>query len=379
MSISILTLNLLFAQNIKFLNQETEIPNQVLKTTQRYEEISIDLNKEIEDISEAQKKALALKWGYIKGKELFFDKGLLINILIVGSITLLFLIYLSILNKRLKRAKMSLKEINFTLEKRIKDEVEKSRERELIMLNQSRLAQMGQVLNMVAHQWRQPLNNLLLINEILVFKYNKKQERITKNEMESFQKESTLQIQQMSKTIDDFRNFFQPRKEKSSFSLNGVILDLLTIVKPIFTASEIKLIFRRRENIYIFGYPNELTQAILNILYNAKDAHIQQQQKDKNKDKRVAKVVEIRLKVEEKRAILTIKNNAGSINNDIILHIFDPYFSTKKSQKGTGLGLYMSKMIIEKHMNGKLFVKNIDNGVVFQIELMSSSIKPLSI
>ena len=379
MSISILTLNLLFAQNIKFLNQETEIPNQVLKTTQRYEGVSVDLNKEIEDISETQKKALALKWGYIKDKELFFDKGLLINILIVGSITLLFLIYLSILNKRLKRAKMSLKEINFTLEKRIKDEVEKSRERELIMLNQSRLAQMGQVLNMVAHQWRQPLNNLLLINEILVFKYNKKQERITKNEMESFQKESTLQIQQMSKTIDDFRNFFQPRKEKSSFSLNGVILDLLTIVKPIFTASEIKLIFRRRENIYIFGYPNELTQAILNILYNAKDAHIQQQQKDKNKDKRVAKVVEIRLKVEEKRAILTIKNNAGSINNDIILHIFDPYFSTKKSQKGTGLGLYMSKMIIEKHMNGKLFVKNIDNGVVFQIELMSNSIKPLSI
>ena len=277
MSISILTLNLLFAQNIKFLNQETEIPNQVLKTTQRYEGVSVDLNKEIEDISEAQKKALALKWGYIKDKELFFNKGLLINILIVGSITLLFLIYLSILNKRLKRAKMSLKEINFTLEKRIKDEVEKSRERELIMLNQSRLAQMGQVLNMVAHQWRQPLNNLLLINEILVFKYNKKQERITKNEMESFQKESTLQIQQMSKTIDDFRNFFQPRKEKSSFSLNGVILDLLTIVKPIFTASEIKLIFRRRENIYIFGYSNELTQAILNILYNAKDAHIQQQ------------------------------------------------------------------------------------------------------
>ncbi len=324
--------------------------------------INIILNKAIENITPTDKKALALKWGY--EKEIFFDKKLLINILIVATIIIIFLIYLSVLNRKLKIAQNSLKEINSTLKQKIKIEVEKNRAKELIMLNQSRFAQMGQIINMITHQWRQPLNTLSLINHTIFSKYKK--DKITENELKELKEKANLQIQQMSNTIDDFKDFFKPKKEKSIFLLNDIIHNLLNIVKPIFNKSKIEIVTIQTQDIYVEGYSNELAQAILNILYNAKDALIE--------NKIEAKLLVIELKEKDNKAILSIKDNAGGIPEDIIQDIFNSYFSTK-GKNGTGIGLYISKIIIEQHMHGKIIAINENDGAIFQIEL-DKALKP---
>jgi len=246
------------------------------------------------------------------------------------------------------------------LEKKENEEtiLQQNRDLEDMMLTQSRLAQMGQILNMIAHQWRQPLNNLLLINDILIYKYNKGQ--IKQREIEEFQEDSTIQIKQMSGTIDDFRDFFHPRKDKVNFLLNDIIEHLLLIMKPIFQLSEIKINLKEENNLYVYGYPNEMAQALLNILYNAKDAFI-----DNGIENRI---MNIELKKENNTIILAIRDNAGGIPQKIIEEIFNPYFSTKTDKKGSGLGLHMSKIIIEKNMKGKLLVYNIKQGAEFIIE-----------
>ena len=245
------------------------------------------------------------------------------------------------------------------LETLVAKEVKKNEEQTLMLLQQSRLAQMGEVLNMVAHQWRQPLNTLQLLNEVFILKYHKK--GITEQDVNEFHEEVTLQIKEMSNTIDDFRDFFNPRKDKSKFLVNDSIKQLILIIQPIFDFSKIKLIYSKTEDIYVYGYSNELAQALLNILYNAKDVLIEK----KIEEKRVS----IELIKERDSLIIKICDNAGGVNNDIIQQIFEPYFSTKKSKNGTGLGLYMSKMIIEKHMNGRLDVYNSKDGACFKIEI----------
>ena len=323
--------------------------------------LNIILNKAVEHIPLTRKKSLALKWGYIKDKEVFFDKKLLMNLLIIALIILFFLIYLSLLNRRLKEAQKKLTEMNATLEKRVEIELEKNREKELIMLNQSRLAQMGQVLNMVAHQWRQPLNNLLLIAEVLIFQYEQNNKVLSSKEIYDFQEEFIAQVKQMSRTIDDFRDFFHPRKEKKVFDLHDVITNLLVVVKPVLVAEKITLRYDFTEKVFVDGYANEVAQAILNILYNAKDALLEHREENRH--------IEIGLTVEQEKVLLNILDNAGGIPNKILPHIFDHYFSTKGEKSGTGIGLYMSKMIIEEHMQGSLKVFNQAEGAMFQIEL----------
>jgi len=249
------------------------------------------------------------------------------------------------------------------LQKTIEEEVEKNREKELFIMQQSRLAQMGQILNMIAHQWRQPLNNLLLIIELIVLKYHK--EELNDKEIDEFQEESYLQIKQMSGTIDDFRDFFQPRREQTVFLLNDTVEHLLLIMKPVFSVENIEVIIKEKEDIYTKGYPNELAQSILNILYNAKDALIENTPNDR--------LITIELTKINNEVSLTIQDNAGGIPNNTIDKIFEPYFSTKKEKNGTGLGLYMSKTIIEQHMNGSISVKNNEKGATFTITLRAEN------
>ncbi len=246
------------------------------------------------------------------------------------------------------------------LECLIEKEVKKNQEHSLMMLQQSRLAQMGQVINMIAHQWRQPLNNLLLIGEVLVYKYENNE--VDEKEMSKFQKNSSLQIQQMSQTIDDFRDFFQPRRERKIFLLNDVMTELLKLVEPIFVSEDIHISFRQAEKVYINGFPNEFSQAILNIRYNAKDAFLDKEIKNK--------FIEIKLEIEDEKNVITISDNAGGISEEIIVDIFNPYFSTKENLNGTGLGLYMSKKIIETHMGGTVIAQNSEKGAVFVITLI---------
>ena len=318
--------------------------------------INIILNKALEVMNPSEKKALALKWGY--EKEVLVDSQLLFKIAVVGFILLFFLTYMTILNKKLRKTQNQLRKVNETLEQRVQEEVAKNREKELIMLQQSRFVQMGQVIHMITHQWRQPLNTLSLITQVMFLKCKKNE--LTEDELENFKVKTTQQIHQMSQTIDDFRDFFKQQKEKTIFSLNDTIQSLLRIVQPIFETSSIELVVLKMENIKVEGYPNELTQAILNILYNAKDALLERDVKNKK--------VELSLYRENNHIIISIKDNAGGIDEAVIDNIFDASFSTK-GKKGTGIGLHMTKIIIEQHMHGRVIAYNEDDGAVFKIIL----------
>ena len=246
------------------------------------------------------------------------------------------------------------------LEEKIAFEVDKNREQQLMMMQQSRLAQMGEMINMIAHQWRQPLNNLSLVNQILILKYQKG--KLDDTALSYFEENSRKQIDLMSTTIDDFRDFFRAEKIKVEFDVEEVIHSLLDMTQPIYTTHNIDIKFNiEQENSYfISGYPNALSQAIINIINNAKDILLEIEKK---------REIIISLFKRDNEIILTIKDNGGGIPLDIIDNIFDPYFSTKKEKNGTGLGLYMSKTIIEEQMNAKIRVSNDIDGAVFTIIL----------
>ena len=229
-----------------------------------------------------------------------------------------------------------------------------------MLSQQSRLAQMGEAISMIAHQWRQPLNNLNGLVLLMDLKLSKQRE-IKHNLLEEEFNEIETITAYMSNTIDDFRDFFKPEKEKVSFCLNETIKSTIRLLQPILKYDAIKIHYTDNKKIELFGYPNELGQVLINIINNAKDALVSNNQhKEKN--------IYISLFQEQNSITITIQDNAGGISPEIIDHIFDPYFSTKLKKNGTGLGLYISKMVIEEHMNGKLSVTNGEKGAMFRVE-----------
>ncbi len=266
---------------------------------------------------------------------------------------------INILSKTINKRELEINYINKNLETTIEQEVEKNRQQQLLMLHQSRLAQMGEIISMIAHQWRQPLNILSLLTQGLVFKY--KLGKITLEKMEKFDKDASKQIQGMSQTINEFSNFFKPEKEKINFCINDIISSTIDMLNPTLIDKSIDISFEYDDTYYTYGFVHELGQALINIINNAKDILIEKDIKNR--------YISIYLKDKDDNIYIYIKDNAGGIPDDIIDKIFDPYFSTKDEKNGTGLGLYMSKLIIEDHLEGEINVSNKDNGAEFEIIL----------
>jgi signal transduction histidine kinase len=218
---------------------------------------------------------------------------------------------------------------------------------------------MGEMISMIAHQWRQPLNNLALVNQLLITKYQRG--KLDEEMIEHFKVTSKRQIDQMSVTIDDFRNFFRQEKTKIDFCINDVIDNVLEMTKSIYANNNIGMNFEANQRYISNGYPNELGQAIINIINNAKDALVEKAIENK--------FINIELKTKEEYVIISIEDSAGGIPEDIIDNIFDPYFTTKSEKNGTGLGLYMTKMIIQEQLEGTIVVRNSSNGARFDIQL----------
>jgi PAS domain S-box-containing protein len=237
---------------------------------------------------------------------------------------------------------------------------EELREKEQLLLQQSRLAAMGEMIGNIAHQWRQPLNTLGLIIQELPMNYELG--AFTKEHLDASVSRAKQVIYHMSQTIDDFRNFFRPDKEKIPFKINDAVARTISLIEGSFREQRIMIAADAPDDIFIHGYPNEYSQVILNILVNARDAFV-----DRPSD--LPRVVRIRLFRENNRAVLTITDNAGGIPEEILEKIFDPYFTTKGPDKGTGVGLFMSKTIIEKSMNGELSARNSGDGAEFRIEV----------
>lgn len=245
------------------------------------------------------------------------------------------------------------KEYENNLENMVSGQIEEIRKRDEILQQQAKFAAIGEMIGAIAHQWRQPLNALNINIENLEDDY--KDGFIDERFVEDFVAEQTQTIAFMSKTIDDFRNFFRINKLKDNFDVKQAIEETISIQSSGLKNNNITYSFRADE-MTLYGFKNEFQQVILNLIANSKDAIVEKEIEDGHID------------MELKEGVFRLRDNAGGIDEEIISRIFEPYFTTKEEGKGTGLGLYISKMIIENNMGGKLDVRNNDDGVEFIIE-----------
>ena len=229
--------------------------------------------------------------------------------------------------------------------------------KEALLFQQSKMALMGEMMSAIAHQWRQPLNALAVLNMQVETKLEFN-DIITQEEYVPISENINNQLEYMSKTIDDFRDFFIPSKEKVLFNTCGVIDDVFDILKPQLLNKNIKF-SRNCNELYVSGYVNEFKQVIINIINNARDAIVL------NEIENGEIIVDI--ESSDEKVKIMIKDNGGGIKKDTIDKIFNPYFTTKFKSKGTGIGLYMSKMIIEQSMLGELYVESSGNETIFTI------------
>ncbi|RXK14949.1 hypothetical protein CP985_11335 [Malaciobacter mytili LMG 24559] len=240
-----------------------------------------------------------------------------------------------------------IKELNEELNKKVEEEIGSRIKTEQILAQQSKMALMGEMIGNIAHQWRQPLSTITTASTGM--QLQKEMGILQETELIKGLESINESAQYLSKTIDDFRNFFKPYKVHTNFTVEFIIDKALKLVSAQFKNKDIKII-KNIENIELNNLENEFTQVILNILNNARDQLLKQNQKEK--------LIIINSQIVEENAVIIIKDNGGGLDEKIMDKIFEPYFTTKEESNGTGIGLYMSKEIIEKHMNGKLFATN---------------------
>lgn len=245
-------------------------------------------------------------------------------------------------------------------------DISEIKNKEKLLVQQTKLASMGEMIGNIAHQWRQPLNIISTTATGMKLQL----------EFGTFQEEEAIKeldrlndtVQHLSKTIDDFRNFFKSEKERKRFSVQQTIKKNLKLLEGMFKIYDITVVFEKVEEFTVENYENEFIQAVLNIFYNAKDAL---------ENKTHAKYIFMSIYKENDQAVVTIKDNGGGIQEEVMTKIFDPYFTTKYKSNGTGIGLYMTHQIIQDHMEGKIEADNATfgyesheyTGAIFTIKL----------
>ena len=228
---------------------------------------------------------------------------------------------------------------------------------DLLLLNQNKLASMGEMIGNIAHQWKQPLAQLSFV--LVNMELNYERGKLTQSKFKEKIDEANAQISYMSNTIDDFRNFFSLGKPKEIYNIKDVIILTEQLLSATLDKNKIRLDIDIVENFALNGYPNEIVQALVNIVKNANDTFLE---RNINNPK-----ITIKTFIEDSKKVITIEDNAGGIKITPIDKIFEPYFTTKQANSGTGIGLYMTKMIIEKNNAGNISVKNLHTGVMFII------------
>ncbi len=237
----------------------------------------------------------------------------------------------------------------------VKEETDRRLLSERALVQQSRFAAMGEMIANIAHQWRQPLNGLSVVLSNV-----RDAHRFGETDPASLEREfatGNLLIQKMSSTINDFRDFFRPGKEPAAFSALEQVRRSLTMVEPTFAAAGIRLQVDVVEDVMLLGFPNEYSQVLVNLLTNAKQA-IKEHGTGPG-------LVTIRLERQGPKGCLTVQDNGGGVREDVLERIFEPYFTTRES--GTGIGLYMSKQIIEANMGGQILVESVEGGAAFKV------------
>ncbi|UPU34472.1 ATP-binding protein [Geomonas paludis] len=253
-----------------------------------------------------------------------------------------------------------LEDLNANLEQRVTEAVAELRKKDQMLIQQGRQAAMGEVLGNIAHQWRQPLNLLGLIIQELGVLYDHK--LLSKENIDSSTQKAMTVINAMSKTIDEFGSYFRPDHTKKVFSVSTALSKTLSLILPMMNNQHIEVKISKMEPVEVYGFETEYAQVLLAILTNCKDAF-------ENVAVERRRIIEITVSRLDKKSVVTVADNAGGIPPGIIDKIFDPYFTTKGPDKGTGIGLYMAKTIVEQHMGGQLTVRNIGDGAEFRVEV----------
>ncbi len=251
-----------------------------------------------------------------------------------------------------------LRDFNRQLQEKIATKVEELRQKDQMMIQQSRQAAMGEMIENIAHQWRQPLNQLGLVQSGIFFDYALG--TLDEKKLRKYQEQSETLMRYMTQTIDDFRNFFLPDRQTGWFSVCDAIEKALELLKSSLTRYHIRVETSCDGFPKAYGHENEFSQVIINIVNNARDAML---------ERRVASPrIAIAVRGGDNGVRIEICDNGGGIDTAIIAKVFDPYFTTKFQSQGTGIGLYMVKMIVEKSMKGSISVRNEGKGACFIIE-----------
>jgi len=261
--------------------------------------------------------------------------------------------------KEVQMRESALEELNESLEQRVQEEVYAHREKDKLLTQSAKMAEMGDMLSMIAHQWRQPLNQIsyVIMNLESAYEFHE----LTEEYMQSKVKEANELLEFMSVTIDDFKNYFKPDKEQEEVVLDEVVQKALSLLQKTLKSEGIEVVLDIQNTPTLKIYRNEFIQVLLNLLKNARDVLNAQ---DINEKKITISIVQ-----EQEYVLVKVCDNGGGVAEETMEKIFDPYFSTKDASSGTGLGLYMSKMIIESHLGAKLSVVNEKEGACFRIQI----------
>ena len=319
------------------------------------------LNQAVAQLDDAKKNYIYHRWmdagmrersGFSHWREVF-------ALLAVAAVMSLFwIVRLARAKRELERSRKEITHINEILQRQVEEEVRRSQEKDALLYEQSKLAQMGEMIGMIAHQWRQPLNNISLVASTM--KVRSKKGRLESHMVEEMAEKIIEYTRHLSRTIDDFRNFFKPEKRREKVGLHEVAEAVCRLVELPFGHHGIRLDTDMAPCRETELYRSELEQVVLNLVKNAQDVLRERDVVDP--------VIGMRTYEREGWAVLEVCDNGGGVPEDILPKIFDPYFSTKK-KNGTGLGLYMSKIIVEEHCGGTLTVRNMEAGACFTIEI----------
>ena len=331
-----------------------EIPKELLnsnddlgyfiKSVQTMQTIIKELMREIEDKGTEKSESSLISNALEKTQDATFKAALAIELISNERVEK---------EENLRDTLQKLEELNSKLQKTIEEEVQKNRQKDAEILYQSRYAKMGEMIGNIAHQWRQPLNSLATI--LSEMKDASDHNDLTPDQFESAIQKSNKIIQSMSQTINDFRDFLNQSKQKTLFSINRAVTFAVNLMEESFRSNNIFVNIELIADAMAYGYENEFSQVISNILNNAKDAleEIQNQKR----------IIRIRISRIDQYAQIEIINNGRRIPPEIVKHLFTAYYTTKTAERGTGIGLYMSKIIIEDHMIGTIELENIEEGV----------------
>jgi len=335
--------------------------------------INYDLSLAINEKKETQKVFNIIMFGSVVSIILVFLFSIILSIIIINNFKALHNEQETTVQKKTKQ----LKDLNHSLEQRILQVVKNNRKKDIIMFQQARFASLGEMLNNIAHQWRQPLGSISMI--IQSFQTKNSLGKLNNKYIEEKTEDALLLANNMSNTLDDFKNYFLPDKTKEDFFVIDCIKHSFELSKYILEKEQIKFEIICKEGIKTHNFYNELSHVFLNLIANSKDALCT----NVSKNDRIIKII-----VQEYKENIHINfiDNGGGIPQDVAPKIFEPYYTTKYKSAGTGIGLYMSKQMVEKHMDGSIIQKNITHKIkndmkyscsLFTIKIPVNNVKAL--